>query len=80
MTPTPRIAGPSRKRTAPDSGALAGASCAHLVLLELAVGSEGQDPDGVAVGDPGLLELHCGVVGGEFIGEDGQYELPIRHR
>ena len=80
MTPTPRSAGPSRNRTAPDRGALAGASCADFVLLELAVGIEGQNADGVAVGDPGVLQRGSSVVGGGFIWEEGEYELPICHR
>jgi hypothetical protein len=50
-----------------DRGALAGAACADLVLLELPLGIEGQDPDCVAVGDAGVLQRVRGVVGGGFI-------------
>jgi hypothetical protein len=52
---------------------------ADLVLLELAVVIEGQDPDGVAVGDAGLLQCRRGGVGGELIREDGERELAICH-
>ena len=80
MTADPQQRRPEQEQDAPDSGALAGASCADLVLLELAVGIKGQDADGVAVGDPGVLQRGGSVVGGGFIGEEGEYELPICHR
>jgi hypothetical protein len=35
-----------------------------------------QDPDGIAIGDPGVLQRDRRVVGGELIWEDGEYELP----
>ena len=69
-TPTPRTAGPSERQRAADSGALAGASRADLVLLELAVGIEGEDADGVAMSDPGVLQRHGGVVRREFLREE----------
>ena len=43
------------------------------------MGVEGQDPDGVAVGDAGVLQRGCGVVGGRFIWEEGEYKLPVCH-
>ena len=50
-----------------------------LSCLELAVRIEDQDPDRVAMGDPGVLQRVCGVVGGGFIWEEGEYELLICH-
>jgi hypothetical protein len=69
--------GAQQQQDAPNRGALAGASCPDLVLLELAVGVENQDPDGIAFGDPGVLQRDRGVVGREFIWEDSQYQLFI---
>src|SRR3954447_17089503 len=63
-----------------DGRALAGASLADLVLLELAVRVEGQNADGIAVGNAGVLQFQCGGVGGALIREDSEYELPVCHR
>ena len=51
-----------QQQNAANRGLLAGAPCAHLVLLELTVGIENQDPDGVAFGDPRVLGGPCDVV------------------
>jgi hypothetical protein len=69
-----------RRDDAADGGALAGAVGADLVLLELAIGIEGEDADGVPVGDTGILQRHCCGVGGDLIWEDSEYELPVGHR
>ena len=75
--PDPDAGRAQEEEHAADGGALAGAARADLVLLELAVVVEGQDPDVVAVDDAGVLQRHGGVVGGEFVREDGEHELTI---
>ena len=65
---------------AADRGALVCAVGAHLVLLELAVGIEDQDADGIPVGDAGILQRSCGGVRCALIREDSEYELPVGHR
>src|SRR5947208_9271705 len=58
----PQADRPEQSEHASDGGALAGAALAHLVLLELAAGIEGENPDGVAISDPRVLHCYCSVV------------------
>src|SRR5262249_14498195 len=67
----------TEKEDTADSGAFASASCAYLVLLQLPRRIEYQNSNGIACGDPGVLQRDGGAVGGGLVWEGCEYELPI---